>query len=443
MSIRRGSNRRVMENFLVATGDQAVYNTAGATNHINNTTTGAVRLASGQLGFFSGSDLGSVALNIATDTTPTVTEAPVLYIAQGTADSAAPGASTAAYPLFSRPFERSGDIHGNNGLLVTKQAYQAPTHSIWTIGDVGAVATGAINVLDNTEYAFSISFYSTWLDARMHGSMNTNVFVPSYVTPNYTALGTTNPLDHLIKNLVYNINVNSAAVHPVPEPKKKAEPVVAFALDLSGTVGTAIAGLSAGNLAVYTDTTGAKSITLTAEQVTNIQAAFPAGSSIINVDLSTAGTLANQADAIAIMGWDRDLVYDDKLPQVKTRVVLGLRRGFTSTVHSDETSFAFEGNGQGKTLDLLYRASQGQRKYFLSHRHDPIIEFPSPVVTTTNYVTYVLEHYNQRHIDSFNTLQDAQKEYILIPTTGTTTIGQFDTALNAYVASAGGAVLTV
>ena len=368
MTLRRGTNKRALESFLVATGDQAVYNTAGAGNHINNTTTGAVRLASGQLGFFSGSDLGSVALNIATDTTPTVTEAPALYIAQGTADSAAPGSSTAAYPLFSRPFERSGDIYGNQGLLVTKQVYQAPTYNIWTIGDTGAVATGGIVAYDNTEYALSLSYYGTWVDDRMNGYVNTNVFVPSYTTPDYTALGTTNPLDHLIKNLVYNINVNSMAVHPIPEPKRRAEPVVAFALDLSGTVGTAIAGLSAGELAIYTDTTGDKSVTLSADQVVDIKAHFPSGSSIIKVDLSTAGTLANQADAIAIMAWDRDLAYADRMPQVKTNLRLGLRRGFASSVYAAQTSEAFEGNGVGRTLDLKYRSSQGQRKYFLSHR---------------------------------------------------------------------------
>lgn len=442
---RHTTNKRAVETFLVGTGDQAVYNTAGAGNHIVNPTTGAVRLASGQLGFFSGSALGSVALNVATDTTPTVTEAPILYVAQGTADSADPANPTVAYPLFSRPFERTGDIDGRNNFTITKQVYQAPTQSIWVIGDTGAVATGGIGTpQDLTEYRLGISMYGRFQENRLGTSFNTNQYAPFFVTPDYTALGTTNPLDHLIQNLVYEVNKNSSIMKPNRRLYGAGHLVAALALDLSGDEGTTVASLSGGGTVTVMTVNGkAVQITLSAEQATNWIAGLPTGSSIVNVNLSTAGATANVADAIALIGLDRGLVYDDEVDTVKTRLVIGLKSGFTSTVWADETSYAFEGNGTGRQLRLRYKATHGQRKYNLDHTLDPVVEFPTPFTSdSATYTTYVWRHENTAHVDTGNIVVSPQAAYICVPSASSTTIAQLDTAINAYAASAGVTVQT-
>jgi len=440
---RHTTNKRAVETFVVGKSDQALYNTAGSGNHINNATTGAVRLADGQLGLFSGSALGSVALNVATDTTPTVTEAPIMYIAQGTEDSANPAGSTKKYPLFSRPFERTGDIDGRNTLRITKQVYQAPTQSIWVIGDTGAVATGGLGTpQDLTEYRLGISFYGRYFDERLAASMNTNQYAPFFRTPNYTALGTTNPLDHMIQNLVYSVNKNSAIMTPNRRLYGSGHMVVALALDLSGDEGQTLAGLSAGNLPVMTVNGKDVNISLTAEQVTNFQAALPSGCSIVKVNTATAGATANVADAIALVGLDRNLVFDDEMLATKTTLKVGLKAGFASTVWAEDTSQAFEGNGTSRQLRLKYKATHGQRKYNLDHTQDPVVEFSTPIVDAETYTTYIIRHYDSAQVDTGNVVISPQTAYVCIPSGDSTTIGQLDTAINAYAASVNATVET-
>lgn len=432
--------RRAPETFLVASaGNLALYNTAGATNHINNTSTGAVRLANGQLGFFASTDFGSVKMNIATDATPTVAEAPVVYIAQGTADSANPSQaqSNATYPLFARPFERTGDIQANY-LEATKQAYVAPTNAIWVVGEPTA-GVGGITALDNTEYALTIGYRGRITNVFYH-AYGINAYIPSFTTPNYTDLGTVSPIDHLVQNLVWNINRNSLAI--TGNTNEGNEPIVAIALDLSGGVGTAVSALTAGFLPLVNTSAGLRGITISAADVTMLQAALPAGSSIVTVDLTTAGG-AVAADAFAVMALDRKLYYIDRIPQVKIDFELTLRLGFDSTVATEKTSFAQEGQGVGRWLWWEYRNTHGQRKYNLNHEELPIVEFPNPVDINGTYNVYRVRHENARQNDTFNTSVSPEMAVILIPTASTTTVTQFDAALNSWLASAGSALVTI
>ena len=68
--------------------------------------------------------------------------------------------------------------------------------------------TGTINADDNTEYSINIAYHGQVQDTEnsMHGYATTTV---NYTSPNYTALGLTDDLDHLIQNLVYQVNRNS------------------------------------------------------------------------------------------------------------------------------------------------------------------------------------------------------------------------------------------
>jgi hypothetical protein len=437
-----GNNKRPLASFVVAAGNQALYNTAGSGNHINNTSTGAVRLASGQLGIFSGSTLGSVALNVATDATPTVLEAPVIYIAQGTADSADPANSTALYPLVARPFERTGDISRHAKILATKQGYRTPTNTIWVVGDTGALATGGISAADETEYGLTIAYKGRTIDEMYAGRDSVSFFAPAYTTPNYTALGTTNPEDHMIQNLMWLVNRNS---YIMGSNGTGSEPVVGLALDLTGTVGTLVSSLTATYLPLVTLTSGAtRGITLTANQVTNLQATLPTGSSIVTVNLATAGTAATGADAFAIMALDRKLSFKDRIPQIKVDIDLGLRYGFDwQQVYKAKLSYAFEGENTARQLDLEYRATHGQRKYNLNHVEDPIVEYPSPIDLTAIYTRYNIQYTDISHPDTFASIASPSLAVILIPNGSSTTISQFDSAINSWLESAGSDLLTI
>lgn len=441
------NNKRAVETHLVTSGNAALYNTAGATNHINNTSTGAVRLASGQLGIFSGSDYGTVALNVATDATPTVAEAPVIYIAQGTADSATPSAAQAAslYPLWARPYERSHDLHGDTRILATKQAYVAPTSSIWVLGDTGALATGGLTVEDNKEYMVTIAYRGHTIDEYFNHTA-TKTFKPSYVTPNYTSLGTTNPLDHLIQNFLWDVNRNSRVLAVNGEGN---EPLVGIALDLTGTVGTDVSSLSPGFQPIITTTTGTRGVTLTAADITMLQAALPSGSSIVTINTTTAGTSANGANAMAFWAMDRNQVYNDRISHLKIRLDLGITAGWDyQQIHNEQTSYANEGQGTGRQLFLHYQATHGQRKYQGLHREVPAPNFPNPYgasisAATGTYVVYNITNADAHQVDTFNIVESPQRLIIAVPSGDSTTISQWDAAIDSWLASAGSNLATV
>lgn len=452
----RKGNIRSVENFLVAKTSTDWYNTAGAGDNLTDSSTGAVVLADGQLGLFAAGDRGTVANNVATDATPTITEAPVVYLAQGTEYSANPGQTPGArYPLWNRPYERSQDINSAYSVRARKQAYTLPTHSVWTIGQPDTVA-GEISVLDNTEYQMRIAFRGRRMD-EFYNPEGTNAFNPHYVTPNYTALGTAEPRDHLIQNLTWNINRNSRIINVNRTRFNGNEPVVALAIDSTGAAGTDIGGgtpIAAGDfLPVVSTQFGVRGITLTEAQAESIKAAALEASgaaniasltwSVLTIDLSTAGTATGGvADLFMLVALDAELAYEDRIPQVKSRLDVGLTTGFDfTTVYHEENSAASEGSGEGRVWDLHYRATEGQRKYSLDHTLDPVIEFPSPVDVDTKYDSFIFEHYRVKDIDTYNTINSPLKTIVLIPTTETALISAFENSMNAWLTSKDGSVI--
>jgi len=103
--------------------------------------------------------------------------------------------------------------------------------------------------------------------------------------------------------------------------------------------------------------------------------------------------------------------------------------------------YADEGQGDGRSLNLLYAATQGQRKYNLRHTEDPVVNFSTtPFSTSITYCVYNIQHSHARSVDTFNTVVQPRREIIAVPTysSGTTAnnvITLLDTAFNAYLAS--------
>lgn len=449
----RNGNIRSVENFLVAKTGTTWFNTPGSGFNITDPTDGSCVLADGQLGLFSASDRGFIANNVNTDATPNVSEAPVVYLAQGTAYSANPGAYPGAkYPLWNRPYERSQDINSAYSVRARKQAYTLPTHSVWTVGQPDTTA-GEISVLDNTEYQIRIAYRGRRAD-EFYNPQGTNAFNPHFVTPNYTALGTAEPRDHMLQNLTWNINRNSLAVNVNRTRFKGNDPIVALAIDSTGAAGTEIGGatpIAAGDfLPIVSTQFGVRGITLTESQAQSLKAAALEASgaaniaaltwSVLTIDLATAGSVTGGvADLFMILALDSELAYEDRIPQVKTRLDIGLTVGFDfATVYHQENSYASEGSGEGRVWNLIYKATEGQRKYSLDHTMDPVIEFPSPVDEAEKYDSFIFEHYRVADIDTYNTINSPLKTIVLIPTADSGLSTAFENSMNSWLDSKDG-----
>ncbi len=455
------SNKRANETFIVAKTSQALYNTSGSGNLINNVSTGAVRLADGQVGLFSATALGTVGLNVATDATPTFGEAPVVYLAQGTQWSASPSTPSAAYPLWNEPFIKSGNIDGRNPVLITKQTPSVGTHSVWVIGST--VTGRTITALDNTEYQLRVGFRGL-RDDTWYAPESTNFITAGYTTPNYTALATQDPVDHLIQNVCWDINRKSNAIALNKTRFNGNANVVALAINVAGNSnGTPIGGngdgasgttaLAAGQVVPVINTNvGVRSITLTEAMATSIKNAALAAATefagsavviadltwnILTVDTTTAGlTTGGVADLIMLVALDTTPAYVDMIPQVRTRLQVGLTTGFDySSVNHKQYEEAFEGHGQSRVLDILYQNTHGQRRYNLRHTMDPVIKFPSPIVADTQYVTYMVNHFDTTQVDTFNNVDSPQVAVTCIPSSETTLISAFESMMNNWLSS--------
>lgn len=445
------NNKRATESFLVTLPSLGTMPTSGT---LVDSSTGNVNVANGRLGVIAASPYGSVAMNSFVDGSPTIAEAPVIQLVQGTSASGAVATTQVKYPLWVRPFEASNPIDGRSkSITVTKQPFRASAHNIWVVGDPASVDTNPINVLDETDYKIGINFRSR-RGEEMFSKEQAASLVVSKTTPNFTALSTALPIDWIVTQFVYEINRNSEYFQ-LGARYQGTDPVVAFAVGEanSGPAGAAagveIAALTAGtvvNVFVYNGVT--RTITLTQEMVDSLQAAATDSSFtyILTSNLSEAGTTSGgSAYGMFIMALDNRTAYVDYIPQIKVRLRVSLMAGFDyQTVALTEPVKADEGQGYGRVLNLIYRATQGQRKYSQIHTEDPYINFSSPVVEDEEYVVYNILHGNSEQVDTFNVVYSPYREILCIPrySTGTTAnplIAAFDSFMNAWLASSGNA----
>ena len=439
--IPTNSQKRGVETFVVNRATQTLMPSGGTA--LSNSSTGNVNLSNGQLGIVSMSPYGTVALNTFIDASPTFAEAPVIAIYQGTEYSQNVVGSTATYPLWVRPFEKTQDIDGrNNNIIVTKQAFAAGSHNVWVVGNISGATTGAINVLNETEYRLNVGFRSRRYDEMMATQVQTANLTVGVTTPDW-AVGFADDLkrDYIVTNLGYQVNRNSKAFLSSSRYRNTAH-VVAFAVGTDATAGTTISSLTAGTaLAVFNYKGIVRSITLTQEMVTSLQTAATASgfTRVYTIDLANAGsTTGGTVTGLFLMALDHTPVYEDWIPQVKVALQVGLPSGFNvTTVQNKSYVNAAEGQGYGRQLDLWYKNTAGQRKYTQKHTTDPVINFPSPVDTAITYSTYIIHHGTTSNPDINSIIYAPKREVVLIPTTNTILIGSFESVMNLWLASTG------
>lgn len=446
------SNKRPVETFLVASADSAM----PSSGTLMNSSTGAVNLSDGQLGVISSSIYGSVAMNTFLADSTNISEAPVITFVQGTANSANPGA-TSTYPLWTRAYEMSSPIDGRKNVYVTKQTYRSPEHSVWCIGNaVGE--TDAVNILDNTEYEVAVGFRGYRVEDS-YSCQEASYLRAKVTTPDFTDLGYSDAqaTDWILTKLAWEINRNSQAFSVNSRFPNKG-PILALLIDTTGDDGTPIGGvdpITAGDvISVVTTSSGLKNITLTEELATSIKDAAIAATgdviadvtwSILTVDLADAGSSSGGlGDVLMLVGLDEPTAFVDWIPQVKVRLEVSIPSGFDyTTVRYSHDNFPDEGQGTSRQLDLLYKATQGQRKYNLRHTQWPIVEFPSPIESGEQYNVYAIRHANHTQVDTFNLVDSQFVDYICIPTSFETL--DLDSTLESWLEStpSAGTIITL
>jgi hypothetical protein len=397
------NNKRGVESFVVAKRGTTIY--APVTNtHLTDSVTGSVVLADGQLGVFGASGALREKSLIAADTAVTANS---IAIYQGTdQDTVLP------YPLWTRPYEKTQEIIANSNIYATKQVYTAGTNSTWVIKNIAALSATTFGMNIGFRGRAAQEFFSAQEGAYL------NI---EYITPVYTSaqLLTTAPVTEIINNVTYEILRNSASLNASIRNRGGNWPISAFAVDTTGASGVLISGLVAGSVVpVMTTSTGIKSIKLNAEQaaslVASATAAGLAGTSTIIVANITTPVLA---DAIMVMGMDRQPIFKDYEVLNKTRLEVGLTNGFNpTTIYNTEVSFAKEPQGSGAQLAMKYKFTQGQRKYNLIDITDPVVEFANPFDVTETYDVIVIHHDETQAIDTHNVVVSPMREYICIPT---------------------------
>lgn len=441
------NNFKRMSTFLVTTGDAGL--PAGGTA-LNNNATGAVNLANGQIGVFDASGDNTNAINTALTAGNTAVDSSIIKLYQGNANSADPASAhiNATYPLAARPYEASQKINAYNVVSATKQAAESPTTSAWVVGKPDTV-TGEIVATDSTLFEMEVSFNGNIID-NMYDYRGSTKSRFGFTTPDYTALSTAEPRDHLIQNLLSVVNRNSRLISATSGHRRGNDYIVALALDSTGLNGTDASTLAAGTvLPVINGTNGLISITLNADQASSIQTAiagagFAATTGILTIDTTTAGTTTGGvADGILLMATDRNLSYIDYKAQVKIKLSVGLPKGFdSSVVYHKEVSFPYEGEGQGRALSLLYSATHGQRKYSGRHEEFPVINYPNPIDESLTYTTYVIEHVDRHQSNIGSNIVSPMREIILVPTGDTTTTAAIEAVLTPWLASVDKAIKT-
>lgn len=441
--------KRAPEVFLLATGNQAVV-ADGSTSLVDSD--GTTNLASGQLGVFHSGLGGTNTMNTAISTGDTIAESPKIFIAQGTSDAADAGLGSDGF--FNKPYRRSHEIVGRNTRVWSGKAYVAPELNAWVIGADGG-ATDAIGTpLDNTTYSVRVTFHGRRYD-EMFNVRTRKSFVASVTTPDYTALGTVNPLDHLIQNLVYEMNKNSRLI--TTNGRRGNENFVALAVRFEGSFSganttTLVSALDSLDGATVVGGYGFSTDAETAAANNNSQmgAAFvnmvadtavdvDTDTQVVAIDVDTAGTATSGCNGIIILGLNATTVSEDRIPQVKTRLVVSLGENFLSSVTCAESSTVEEGSGIPRQLQLLYDDTQGQREYPANQNRVEFPVIPAPVTfdTTAIYSIYIIESDVADNKIISPDVVNPLRTYIIVPDASTTTKSELEAVLNAYFGSAG------
>lgn len=278
---------------------------------------------------------------------------------------------------------------------------------------------------DNTEYRMYVRIRSVRND-RDYGT-NEEVVHASFVTPDYTTLGTTNPEDHMLRNLLYNLNKQSRHVRLSNGAFVKGNRnILALGINVSGGgTGTALGTITCGDVIdIMTDTDSVTGETITTSVVVDyplllalayqiakqarivalttpdaITDELTVTSEIQVIDLATAGTPAagSGVDAFIVLGLpELTAPYFDNIEQVMTDIDVELAEGFAATPPYAVKGELDEGTGQGRKW-LIMNDDRHQLGIHTMQNH-PKMEFFSEgmkyIDVDSYYTSYIVDYWD-------------------------------------------------
>jgi len=444
-----------MEKILVGSGDQALATgtLVGAGN--------ALSIADGQLGVMSVDHDSTVQpygdFLVAGDD---AAEVRAIRIIQGTSASANINTADAGFQAATPAYEQSGVIKANQVRSIAAMACKVPHNSN------NVVHTFTATPGDLKLYASFLKLISTRGD-RDYGD-NQEVMYTSFTTPDYTNLGLTDDLDHLLNNLLFRMNQQSRLVRlPNTSYGFGNRDFVAFGIDIDGLGGGTVIGTMVAGDTFDVISCNGQTFSYTADSafINTLNKAIACGpitatSTIQVIDLDTAGDGTTAMDAFMVMGLDAQLAlaYDD-IEQVKTRVEINMAESFLTdatvpTVECCDITEPLEGTGQGRKWYIEYGNRARMHKYtpqVFPNGGDWIVEPPSYIDPTLDYTSYIIDYFDNE--ETITDQQNTSKQLIILlpcsitlpastaatgyvtATDDTTTVADLNAILGAWMSS--------
>ena len=427
MNFKR-TNKMVMENFLVPSGNQALASgelvTAGNAHNIAN----------GQLGVLSWDHQGTRPLGEFIVAGETVANAKAVKLIQGTGKSN-DLRNVDMFELGEKDKVESGIIFGKNVRSVSAAKYD--------VGNLSARAFHNFNDAESeTEYGAYIRLLSQRRDQEYDHAEDV-IFV-GFETPNYTALSTAEPTDHLLQNFIYNINKRSREVVYGPGSALSGnKPMIALGVNFQGDNGKVVGTTEIGDTIDVQISEGyTTSITVTPAMLAAFAKLVVEGG-IINastfelIDLSTAGAAA-KVDTMIVLGLDESPagVFDDVVP-TRVNAEVNLAKGFLEGADQapEYKVLPLEAVGSGKELLVRFRDRAGLEVF--TKQNQPFGDFFSRGVEyideNSNYSVGIIEYYDH---EQTLTLTEYNPKIAVIPITAQITTA--DLAVSAAVTSLNG-----
>lgn len=449
--------KKFTEYFMVATGNQAIrlsgdYQNAGT---LVDVTSGQLGVIASDLGLHIGFGTYLNATNNPAGAAPnTPQDVPKIRILQGT-PAAANNAAAYGWPSQDKGWVWTPDIIDGEVMSVSTALPPVPTNSSVVLHTIPTP-------LASKKYAIFPKLRSVRND-RDFGA-NVEQFAIDHTMP---ATLPTAPLDYLLQNLAYKINVMSR-LNPSTVPAGNRN-ILAFALDTDGSgAGTAIGTLAIGStITVMTFASGA-TLTVTmdaallqtmnrwiADTATNITAS----TEIVNINLSTAGGGTQDADKLVLMGLDHTVpaVYNG-IPFTKTRVEATVGdewyTGATLPVLTEAVKPVEDAN-LGSFLKYVWegRAFGQSGLTQLAGHSDGLVTALEYIDESARYTVTTIDWQHGLQVQGGHNHEFQSRVWILLPasftganvtagltaaTTATTTVSGLNTVLGTWLASSAG-----
>lgn len=285
-------------------------------------------------------------------------------------------------------------------------------------------------------------------------------FSVSYLTPDYTTLGTAaaNAKNDIYTNLAYKANLQSQAVSYMPS-FNGGQPFVAFVMDVGGGTSQVVDGTTYSNQptvaqVIAASTTNAKRIpfmyikrngvgtmqyftanTALREALTKAVSAgvLTTGTTFKIVDLGGALSLAT-IDQILFVALDSKLaIKEDMEAAVKTQIFITAPQLADATPTVTTGSLSYEGQGKGRQWLIRWKSNAKNDVYTAQNYgyNYSFIQMPDYVKSATNYNVFTLLH--GQEVDDFTPNDEHYyATFLLVPNMIPLTIGTPGTGNEAW-----------